>query len=450
MLAPGSAIRALLLALLSSLACRGEGRRPGGAEADAAAVVEAKRSAAGTLAHRIDLDGGAPPVAASSADTGFDAAPGPPLRLADFRPRSMLHVPAHEVPRARFPVIDFHQHVDDGFKDQGEDTSQDQDKDQDKDKDQTKDRDKTKTKETQLAYPPDKLVAMMDAINVRTLVILTGPPAGAELDRLMAALVRPHPGRFVLFTQVPWHRHEERGFVDRAVQDLRRAVAGGVRGLKVLKELGLYVRDKRGRLVAIDDARFDPIWRECGRLGIPVAIHSGDPEAFFTPTDRHNERIEELWMNPDWSFHGKDFPALPALLAARDRVIARHPRTTFVALHVGGWPENLDYVSQLLTRHRNVHVELGARQAELGRQPRRARQFFLEYQDRVLFGTDFWPEPAMYANHFRWLETADEYFPYHNHPEQGRWGIYGVELPDAVLEKIYHRNAERILGLTPR
>lgn len=363
----------------------------------------------------------APPALASAApdagDAGFDLAPGPALRLADFRPRSMLHAPAHQVPRARFPVVDFHQHVNDAFKDGA------------------------------LAYPPDKLVAMMDAINLRTLVILTGPPAGPDLDRLMDTLVRPFPGRFVLFTQVPWHRFEERRFVQRTVEDLRRAVARGVRGLKVLKELGLYVRDKAGKLVAIDDPRFDPIWRECGRLGIPVAIHSGDPEAFFTPTDRHNERLEELWMNPDWSFQGRDFPKLPALLEARDRVIARHPGTTFVALHVGGWPENLDYVSQLLTRHRNVHVELGARQAELGRQPRRARQFFIEHQDRVLFGTDFWPEPSMYANHFRWLETADEYFPYHNHPEQGRWMIYGVELPDAVLEKIYHRNAERLLKL---
>ena len=214
----------------------------------------------------------------------------------------------------------------------------------------------------------------------------------------------------------------------------------------MLKELGLYVRDREGKLVTIDDPRWDPIWAECGRLRIPVAIHSGDPQAFFTPTDGKNERYEELWDNPDWSFHGTDHPPLATLLAAQARVFARHPRTTFVSLHFGGWPENLDHVSGLLKKHPNVYVETGARQAELGRQPRRARRFFLEHQDRILFGTDMWPEPDLYASYFRWLETADEYFPYYDYPAQGRWHIYGLELPDEVLQKVYHRNADGILS----
>ena len=214
----------------------------------------------------------------------------------------------------------------------------------------------------------------------------------------------------------------------------------------MLKELGLYVRDREGGWSTIDDPRWDPIWAECGRLGIPVAIHSGDPEAFFTPTDGKNERYEELWDNPDWSFHGRDHPPLPVLLAAQARVFARHPRTTFVALHFGGWPENLDHVSGLLTKHPNVYVETGARQAELGRQPRRARRFFLEHQDRILFGTDMWPMPDLYANYFRWLETADEYFPYYDYPAQGRWNIYGIELPTRSCRRSTTATPTRILS----
>jgi predicted TIM-barrel fold metal-dependent hydrolase len=350
----------------------------------------------------------------AGAQAAADARPRSTIKLADFAPVSMLHAQAHEVPRASFPAVDFHQHVNDRVGADG------------------------------LAYPPDKLLPLMDAVNVRTLVILTGP-RGEDLDKLVATLVKPHPGRFVVFTQVDWSRIDDPGFGRRAAAQLRDSVARGARGLKVLKELGLYVRDRKGRLAAIDDPRWDPIWAEAGRLGIPVAIHSGDPEAFFTPTDGKNERYEELWDNPTWSFHGRDFPSLAALLAAQVRVFARHPRTTFVALHFGGWPENLDHVDGVLKKHRNVYVETGARQAELGRQPRRARRFFLEHADRILFGTDMWPMPDLYANYFRWLETADEYFPYYDYPAQGRWHIYGLELPAEVLEKVYHRNADAIL-----
>jgi predicted TIM-barrel fold metal-dependent hydrolase len=359
------------------------------------------------------------------APVGADAAAGtpaparkPPLLLADFAPRSMLHVPAHRVSRARFAAIDFHQHVDDRLNRDG----------------------------SGLAFPPAKLVALMDAANVRTLVILTGP-RGAALDALVAALVKPYPDRFVVFTQVDWARAGEPGFASSEAAALADSVARGARGLKVLKDLGLYHRDATGRLLAVDDPRFDPIWHAAGELRIPVAIHTGDPEAFFLPVDAANERYDELWAHPEWSFAAPGTPSLRDLLAARDRVIARHPETTFVALHVGGWPENLDYVSELLARHPNTYVELGARQAELGRQPRRARRFFLDYADRILFGTDFWPSEAMYASYFRWLETEDEHFPYHGYPDQGRWYIYGLGLPDAVLRKVYRDNAARILGV---
>jgi predicted TIM-barrel fold metal-dependent hydrolase len=224
------------------------------------------------------------------------------------------------------------------------------------------------------------------------------------------------------------------------------AVRRGARGLKVLKDLGLGVKDKSGQFVAVDDPRLDPVWEECGRLGIPVAIHTSDPEAFFTPLDRHNERYEELNENPTWNFSDPQFPSKDKLLAERNHIVEKHPHTTFIALHVANWPENLDAVSHWLDRYPNMVVEFGAREAELGRQPRRARKFFLDYQDRILFGTDSEPQEAMYANYFRWLETADEYFPYAGYPGQGRWMIYGMELPDGVLEKVYHKNADRIFA----
>ena len=223
-----------------------------------------------------------------------------------------------------------------------------------------------------------------------------------------------------------------------------RAKAAGARGVKVLKTLGLYLREQvtSGPLVKIDDPRFDPMWEACGALGLPVAIHISDPEAFFLPIDRFNERYEELHAHPDWSFHGKDYPSNAELIAARDRVIARHPKTTFIGLHVGHSAENLAAVSAALDRFPNFNVEIGARIGELGRQPRTSRRFFERYQDRVLFGTDAVPNGRetpqqifgddLYTIYFRFLETEDEYFDYApaKVPPQGRWRIYGVGLPD--------------------
>ncbi len=208
----------------------------------------------------------------------------------------------------------------------------------------------------------------------------------------------------------------------------------------------------------IDDRRFDPMWETAGAHRMPVAIHTSDPEAFFLPTDRFNERYEELNAHPDWSFHGKDFPSNRELQEARNRVMARHPRTQFVVLHVGD-SENLAYVSELLDRYPNMHVETGARIGELGRQPRAARKFFDKYQDRILFGTDAVPRgndtpqqifgEQLYEIYYRFLETEDEYFDYAPaaKPPQGRWRIYGIGLPETILRKVYYENAERLLRL---
>ena len=338
----------------------------------------------------------------------------PTLLLRDFHPQSMLHARVTTIERARFPVIDVHNHVNDA-------------------------------RSADEHMPPDRVIQIMDATNVRTAVILTGE-WGDKLQRVIDEMVKPHPGRFMVFTQIDWSRIDDPGFSGKMVEQIDDAVRRGARGLKVMKDFGLLVRDKSGKLVAVDDPRLDPVWEECGRLGIPVAIHVTDPEAFFHPVDARNERYEELIEHPDWSFHGHGFPSKETIIAARDRMFARHPHTTFISLHVANWPEDLDYVSALLDRLPNVVVEFGAREAELGRQPRRAREFFLKHQDRILFGTDNPPKLEMYRNHFRWLETADEYFDYWGSPRQGRWKIYGMELPDAVLEKVYHLNAERVFA----
>jgi uncharacterized protein len=334
--------------------------------------------------------------------------------LKDYQPVSMLHTPAHPIDRAKFYVIDVHNHTNDAM---GIDDH----------------------------IPPADVVKIMDDTNVKTIVILTGL-WGEKLQRVIDEMVKPYPGRFMVFTQIDWSKLDDPNFSQQMIAQLDDAVSRGARGLKQLKDLGLTIRDRAGHLIAVDDPRLDPVLEECGRLGIPFFIHTSDPEAFFHPVDNHNERYEELIEHPDWSFLGPQFPSKESLLAARDRLFAKHPNTTFVALHMANWPENLDYVSHLLDALPNVMVEFGGREAELGRQPRRAREFFLKYQDRIMFGSDNGMDEAMYRNHFRWLESDDEYFEYWGYPDDGRWMIYGLNLPDPVLEKIYHLNAERLFA----
>ena len=362
-----------------------------------------------------------PPGAAapSAADT---------LLLKDFQPRSMLVVPETPVPRARFPVVDVHTHPT--FRTRsvagvphGE--------------------------EIRVSATAADLLAIMDRRNLRTIVNLTGG-VGTGLAESVRTLQGPHPGRFVMFTEPSYDRITEPGYPRWQADELTRAKAAGAHGVKVLKTLGLYLREgvTTGPLVKIDDPRFDPMWEACGALGLPVAIHISDPIAFFLPVDGFNERYEELQRHPDWSFAGKDYPSNAELIAARDRVLARHPKTTFIGLHVGHSSEDLGGASQALDTYPNLHVEIAARIAELGRQPRASRRFFDRYQDRILFGTDG-VRDQLYPFYFRFLETEDEYFEYGPGPvpAQGRWRIYGVGLPDPVLKKVYSENAVRLLSL---
>jgi predicted TIM-barrel fold metal-dependent hydrolase len=364
-----------------------------------------------------------------------------PLDLKDFQPRSMLHVPSTDVPRAAVPVIDFHTHIGVSAASkagvaQGEDV--------------------------RFLAPPEELLQVMDRVNLRTMVNLTGG-VGRGLQQSIERYQTAHPDRFVTFVEPRWSAATRPDYPREQAAEIERAHTLGARGLKVLKTLGLYLREQMtsGPLVPIDDRRFDPMWETCGALGMPVAIHIADPEAFFLPIDRFNERFEELNNHPDWSFHGRDFPSFQELLEARNRVFARHPKTTFVALHVGNNAENLASVSESLDRYPNMYVEIAARIGELGRQPRTARRFFDRYQDRILFGTDAVPHgmqmpqqifgEALYEIYFRFLQTEDEYFDYAPAPTppQGRWRIYGIGLPEPILRKVYHDNAARLLKLTP-
>ncbi|MFL6208642.1 MAG: amidohydrolase family protein [Pyrinomonadaceae bacterium] len=356
------------------------------------------------------------------------------LALEDYEPKSMLHVPETKVLRARFPAIDFHAHLSWSNSRKGR-------------------------TELHNNATPDEVLSVMDRKNIRMMVNLTGG-YGEVLDQTLRYWQTPHPDRFVVFTEPWFEKLNEPRYPQFQADQIARAKEKGAKGLKVLKTLGLYLRERvtTGRLVKVDDARFDPMWEAAGAHRMPVAIHTSDPEAFFLPTDRFNERYEELHAHPDWSFHGKDFPSDRELQEARRRVIARHPKTQFVVLHVGD-SENLAYVSEMLDSHANMHVEIGARIGELGRQPRATRKFFDKYQDRILFGTDAVPGgndtpqqifgDELYEIYYRFLETEDEYFDYAPAPKppQGRWRIYGIGLPETILRKVYYENAARLLGL---
>jgi predicted TIM-barrel fold metal-dependent hydrolase len=362
-----------------------------------------------------------------------------PLDLSQYEPKSMLQVHETHVERAKFPVIDFHTHISVSAKaDKGVAVSPDR----------------------QYLGSPQECLAVMDRKNIKIMVNLTG---GYEkgLAEAVGKYDRAYPGRFLTFTEPSYNHFKESNYPQLQAQAIEQAHRDGARGLKILKTLGLYLRENitSGPLVKIDDPRFDPMWDACGQLNMPVAIHISDPAAFFTPTDRFNERYEELNNHPDWSFYGADFPSNAELIEARNRMMAKHPKTQFVTLHFGNFSENLQNVSKNLDKYPNMHVDMAARIGELGRQPLTSKRFFDKYQDRILFATDATPHgdafpqqvfnDQLYEIYYRFLETEDEYFDYApaKIPPQGRWRIYGINLSDQILRKVYHENAARLLQI---
>ncbi|GAA2256823.1 hypothetical protein GCM10010402_10300 [Actinomadura luteofluorescens] len=341
------------------------------------------------------------------------------MELSEYRPRPRLRVPGSRVPRAAFPAVDAHNHLGRWL--------------------------------TGGWSVPDVggLLALMEECGVRAVVNLDGR-WGEELEANLDRYDRAHPGRFATFCHVDWDDLARTGGRGLA-PSLRRSVAAGARGLKVWKDLGLHVRDGGGRLVLPDDPRLAELWEAAADLGVPVAIHTADPIAFFDPVDERNERYEQLLAHPDWSFADRErFPSFERLMDALEAVVAAHPRTVFVAVHAGCQAEDLGRVGRMLGAYPNLHVDIAARIAELGRQPRATRALILRFPGRVLFGTDeFPPDADTYATHFRFLETLDEHFPHsaEDPPLMGRWRISGLGLPGHVLASVYADNAARLLGI---
>jgi predicted TIM-barrel fold metal-dependent hydrolase len=349
-----------------------------------------------------------------------------PLPLTEFQPRTMLrNIRTTPLASAKYGVIDIHGHF--GFRFRG---SQEK---------------------------LDEYVEVMNRQNIAVSVSLDAK-LGSTLQEHRQFLFEKHRDRFALFVHLDfqgsgqaedpasWDCHRP-DFARRMAIMLGQARTQGVCGVKFFKQFGLGYKNPDGSLIQIDDVRWDPIWQACGDLGLPVIIHTGDPAAFFQPIDAFNERYEELSRHPDWSFYGDSFPSREELLQARNRVIARHPTTKFIGAHMAGNPEDLQTVGTWLDQYPNLFVEPASRIGELGRQPYTSRDFLIRYQDRVLFGTDGpWPEPRL-TYYWRFFETRDEYFPYSEKtpPPQGLWQIYGVDLPDEVLRKIYFENACRLI-----
>jgi predicted TIM-barrel fold metal-dependent hydrolase len=343
--------------------------------------------------------------------------PGPNIRelkLKDWEPRSMLVTKTTVVEKPMFPVIDVHNHLGGG----------------------------------KAFLTPDRVrryLTEMDEAGVRTVVNLDGG-WGERLTETLRELDDAHPGRFLTFALVNLEGIDDEDWSRREVQRLEEGFRAGAKGLKFHKTLGLRHRYKDGRLVRVDDPKLDPIWEACAKHKRPVVIHVADPAAFFTPLDRFNERWHELNAHPDWLFFSGVFPKRQELLDQLHRVIARHPKTTFINTHFGNNAEDLAAVAEKLDTYPNMVVDIDARISELGRQPYTARRFFLKYHDRIMFGTDTPPRREAFRIYYRFLETDDEYFDCSaSHHRQGFWNIYGLYLPRKVLEKVYFKNAERYL-----
>lgn len=343
------------------------------------------------------------------------------LYVHEFKPRPAVVTRRTEIKRPRFEVIDAHNHLGQllpGLSFSGSWSKR----------------------------PVTELLDVLDEAGVRGIVDLDGQ-WGDALKKEIARYQEPHPGRFAVFTGIEYDAMKRDDFPKVLLDRFKEAVAAGARGLKVWKPLGLTARDSKEELIAPNDPRLHDLFAAAGELGLPVLIHVADPVAFFDPLDCNNERWEELHGHRDWHFHGPQFPPFMKIMEQFEDLVRAHPKTSFIGAHVGCYPENLQWVDRMLSSYPNFHVDISARLGELGRVPYSARDLFLKHADRILFGTDIPPSAEVYRLHYRFLETRDEYFPYYlgEMAPQGRWMIYGVDLPDEVLKKVYHENARRLI-----
>jgi uncharacterized protein len=338
----------------------------------------------------------------------------PPPSILDYKPRSTLVVPEHPVPRAKFPVIDVHSHQPAPISAQ------------------------------QLAG----VVASMDPLNLQVLVNASGQSGDALVRSIEAIRATPHADRMVMFTNISF-RNVGPGFGQKAAQQLEADVKAGAVGLgEISKDFGLGARKADGSRLPLDDPELDPIWETAARLRIPVLIHTADPQEFFQPLDYQNERWLELALFSNRRFPPDRYPPFEQLMAERDRLFRKHPKTTFIAAHMGWHANDLARLGRMFDEMPNVYGEMGAILYDLGRQPRTAHDFLVKYQDRVLFGKDSY-QPDEFPYYWRVLETADEYFDYYR-DYHAFWKLYGLNLPDPVLRKVYYENALRLMPALPR
>jgi hypothetical protein len=339
-----------------------------------------------------------------------------PPSIVDYRPRSTLVTPAHMVPRAKYPAIDFHGHPE-GLLESEEGLA--------------------------------RLGAAMDSLNVRIMVSADNL-RGDQLQRVLAA-VRASPrmrDRVRILSGVDL-RNVGPGWAERAIADLDASIKAGAVGVgEISKSFGLSIRKADGSRLRLDDPDLDPLWDACARLRIPVFIHTADPEQFFEPIDYSNERWLELALFPGRRYPQDRFPSFQELMTERDNLFRKHPKTTFVAAHMGWQANDLGRLGKLLDEMPNVYTEVGAVLYDIGRQPRGAHDFFVKYQDRILFGKDSF-QPEEYPYYWRVFETRDEYFDYYR-GYHAFWKLYGIDLPDSVLKKVYYQNALKITPAIPK
>ncbi|MFZ6014159.1 MAG: amidohydrolase family protein [Bacteroidota bacterium] len=331
------------------------------------------------------------------------------MDFEEYDPPSSLVVPEHKVTRAKYPFIDVHNH--------------------------------------QFNMPSQNLndlAAEMDKLNMAVMVNLSGRGRGStdHLDKALENVQKTNPKRFIVFTNMDFAAIDDPEWQGRMVKQLEEDVRKGANGLKIYKSLGMFTKDSKGERIHIDDPRIDPIWKKCGELGIPVLIHAADPKQFWQPIDKDNERWLELKLHPGRR-HDTDPVSWETIIAEQHSLFKKHPKTKFINAHLGWFGSDLKKLGELMNQFPNMYTEIGAVIAELGRQPRAAREFLIKYQDRVMFGKDSWV-PEEYNTYFRVLETADEYFPYHK-KYHAFWRMYGLDLPDDVLKKIYYKNALKVI-----
>ncbi|MBK9171250.1 MAG: amidohydrolase family protein [Bryobacterales bacterium] len=334
------------------------------------------------------------------------------MTIDEYEPRTGVVLPQNPVTRARYPFVDAHNHQNRCTGD-----------------------------------CLDRLVAEMDKLNLRLMVNLSGG-YGDNLRRNLAAQKQRFPDRFAIFANLDFNGLDEPGYARRVAAQLESDIRAGAQGLKFFKNFGMDLKDSSGKRIQVDDPRFDEAFEVCGRLGVPILIHVAEPKQFFEPHDKHNERWLELKQFPGRARPPDRYPSWETMMSELYRRVERHPKTRFINAHLGWLGGDLGELGRLLDKYPNMYTEVAAVLAELGRQPRFARQWFIRYQDRVLFGKDTWA-PSEYYVYFRVFETADEYFDYYR-KRHAFWKMYGLDLPDEVLKKLYYKNALRIIpGIDP-